>query len=84
MSVCLLTIADKEEYADIQQVSACSGCPYSIAGVPDAHLIRRVDTCGYYKKAITLDDAKYAMERDGKPEWCTLDYVIVVHKPKGD
>ena len=84
MSVCLITIAGKEEYADIRQVSACSGCPYSVAGVPEAHLTRAIPMCGYYKKSITLGDAEYAMEHDGKPAWCTLDYVIVVHKQKGD
>ena len=83
MSVCLLTIADKEEYADIQQVRTCGGCPYFTVGEATAHLCRIVDRCGYYNKQVTLDDAKYAFEHGGKPEWCTLDHVIAVHKPKG-
>jgi hypothetical protein len=86
MSICLLTIADKEEHADIQQVSACSGCPYSADSWEGTIVAgdKRIDRCCYYDTPITFDDAKYAYEHDGKPAWCTLDHVIVVHKPKGE
>ena len=69
MSVCLITIADREEYADIRQVKDCGSCPY----YRNLFASHKFAQCDYYNKNMY---AKY----DGKPEWCTLDYVIVVHK----
>ncbi len=76
MSVCSITIAGKEEYADIRQVTACSNCPFYRVLLFSLQFYR----CDYYKKNLTMGEDRHTT----KPELCTLDHMIVVHKQKGE
>jgi hypothetical protein len=72
MSVCLVTIAGKEEYADIRQVTACGKCPFYRVLPISSQFYR----CDYYEKNLTMGKDRHTK----KPELCTVDHVIVVHK----
>ena len=76
MSVCSINIAGEEKYADIRQVTACGKCPYYRTLFFSSQFYR----CDYYEKNLTMGEDRHTK----KPELCTVDRMVVVHKQKGE